>query len=272
MNHLKKDAFLTQIAEFDSKVFFSQLMLQFGENYTTYKFGIYFVYVHTSILDRFKDKFRFYIEGDQLKYDNLINICIMVKDAGDGFYEVLRANLPYMDRYTILDTGSTDNTISIIKEVLADKCGELYQEPFINFRDSRNRLLELAGESCFFNIMLDDTYILNGDIREFCDFARGDNVVDSYSLVIDSLDTMYTSNRITKSSRKLKYVNLMHEIIQTDNNLNCSIPYKCGFIYDKTSKIEFCGKKLCMMPYIDKKSEQIKLIKENIDCEYLFCH
>lgn len=232
---IKHEAFLKEIAEFNSKVFVSQLMIQFDENYTTYKFGSYNVYVHLSKLDRFKEKFRFYIEGDELNYDNLINICIMVKDAGDDFEQVLRDNLPYMDRYTILDTGSTDNTISIIKKVLADKRGELYQEPFINFRDSRNRLLELAGESCFFNIMMDDTYVLNGDVRKFLDFARGDRVVDSYSLVIDGVDTMYTSNRVTKSSKKLKYVNLIHEIIQSENNLNCSIPYKCGFIYDKNS-------------------------------------
>ena len=232
---LKHEAFLKEIQEFNSNIFVSELMTQFDENFTTYKFGSYFVYVHLSILSQFNEKFRFFIEGDQLKYDNLINICIMVKDAGDGFEQVLLDNLPYMDNYTILDTGSTDNTISIIKKVLVNKRGQLYQEPFINFRDSRNRLIELAGETCFFNIMLDDSYILNGDVRQFLEFARGDRVVDSYSLIIDNLDTMYTSNRVVKSSRKLKYKYLLHEIIQSENNLNCSIPQRCGYIYDKDS-------------------------------------
>jgi DNA repair exonuclease SbcCD nuclease subunit len=44
------------------------------------------------------------------------------------------------------------------------------------------------------------------------------------------------------------------------------------YIHDKCNKIEFCGRKLLMMPFIEKKSEQIKLIKENRDCHYLFCH
>ena len=43
-------------------------------------------------------------------------------------------------------------------------------------------------------------------------------------------------------------------------------------IYDKTSKIEFNGVKICMMPYIEKRLEQIKLINEFKDCDYLFCH
>lgn len=44
------------------------------------------------------------------------------------------------------------------------------------------------------------------------------------------------------------------------------------FVYDKTTVIEYNGHKLCMMPYIEKKEEQISLIKENLDCSYLFCH
>lgn len=43
-------------------------------------------------------------------------------------------------------------------------------------------------------------------------------------------------------------------------------------IYDKTTKIEYNGFKICMMPYIDSRLEQIKLIGENKDCDYLFCH
>ncbi len=43
-------------------------------------------------------------------------------------------------------------------------------------------------------------------------------------------------------------------------------------IYDKTSKIEFNGVKICMMPYIERRLEQIKLINEFKDCDYLFCH
>lgn len=44
------------------------------------------------------------------------------------------------------------------------------------------------------------------------------------------------------------------------------------FVYDKTTKIEFEGLNLLMMPYIHHKKEQIEVIKSNKDCEYLFCH
>jgi calcineurin-like phosphoesterase family protein len=43
-------------------------------------------------------------------------------------------------------------------------------------------------------------------------------------------------------------------------------------IYDKTSKLEYNGNKLLLMPYIDKRKDQIDLISNNRDCDYLFCH
>ncbi len=43
-------------------------------------------------------------------------------------------------------------------------------------------------------------------------------------------------------------------------------------IYDKVSTFEYNGKKILMMPYIEKRLEQIKYIDENRDCNYLFCH
>ncbi len=43
-------------------------------------------------------------------------------------------------------------------------------------------------------------------------------------------------------------------------------------IYDTVSQLEFSGKKILMMPYIEKRLEQIKAINDNKNCDYLFCH
>lgn len=43
-------------------------------------------------------------------------------------------------------------------------------------------------------------------------------------------------------------------------------------IYDKVSTFEYSGKKILMMPYVEKRLDQIKYISENKDCDYLFCH
>lgn len=200
------------------------------ESYIKYTFGSRFLYVHKNNLDFFQNYFKYDINNNDLLFNNLINILIMVKNAGDGFEEMLTKNLPYIDRYTILDTGSTDNTINIAKKVLANKRGNIYEESFINFRDSRNRLIELAGHDCTFNIMLDDTYILNGDIISFLDYVRGDEYADSYSLYIKDIDILYSSNRILKSHKNIKYKYTLHEI--PDSSINVQIDIKNGYITD----------------------------------------
>ena len=195
------------------------------------------LYICESKFDLFFKNFYYYIENENiLNYDNLIHLCIMVKNGGDTFEQVLTENLPYIDKWTILDTGSIDNTIDIINKVLVNKKkGNLYQEPFINFRESRNRCLDLAGKSCKYTIMLDDTYILKGKLREFLNTIRGDQFADSYSLLIKSDDVEYYSNRVVKTENKLRYIYIIHEVIQKDDNVNVVIPPDESFIFDVRS-------------------------------------
>jgi tetratricopeptide (TPR) repeat protein len=185
----------------------------------------------------FINAFRYYILGEGvLDYDNLIHMVIMVKNAGTGFEQILRNNLPIIDRWTILDTGSTDDTIDIINRVLVGKKkGTLYQEPFINFRESRNRLLELCGKSCKYILILDDTYWINGNLRGFLNTVRGDQYANSYSAIIKSGDSEYYSNRIIKSEEELRYIFKIHEVIQFKNNKNVVIPDNVCKIVDEES-------------------------------------
>jgi predicted O-methyltransferase YrrM len=196
---------------------------------------------------------KYYIKDGVLDYDNLINYCMIVKNAGDIFEKILTENLPIIDKWTILDTGSTDNTVEIINRVLVGKKkGKLYQEPFINFRDSRNRCLELCGYDCAYNLMLDDTYVIRGDLRGFFHEIRGDQFADSFSLIIISDDLEYYSNRITKSEKDLRYKYIIHEVIQKENNVNVVIPKEKSFIYDYRTD------------YMEKRTMERK--KYDLDC------
>lgn len=89
---------------------------------------------------------------------SLLELVMIVKNSGDHIIKTLECIKPIIDCYTILDTGSTDNTISNIKNVLTGIKGNVYEEPFINFRDSRNKSLQLSYKTCKYQIILDDTY------------------------------------------------------------------------------------------------------------------
>jgi TPR repeat protein len=217
------------------------------------------LYIPSRFKKKFISKFHYYIKDNFIFYDNLINLCILVKNGGKQFENMLNENMHLIDRWTILDTGSTDETIDIINKVLiGKKRGELYQEPFINFCDSRNRLLELAGDSCKYTLMLDDTYIIKGDLRGFLNEVRGDNIADSYSIYIKSDDVEYASNRILKCKSKLRYLYKIHEVVQSDNNVNIMIPNDKTAIFD--GRFDYMEERT-----MNRKQLDLKLLYEEIE-------
>lgn len=233
-NDSRKNAFEKKIAEFGDKVNIKDtLEPDKYEYYSILKFHIWHVYIHPSICSRFYKKFNYCIKNDELFYDNLVNLLIMVKNAGEGFRDILLKNKPFIDNWCILDTGSTDNTVQIIRETLSDIPGTLYEEPFINFRDSRNRLLDLAGEDHAFNIMLDDTYVLSGDgLRDFLTIIREDDKADCVGITIEDSERQYISVRVTKPKRRLRYINKVHEVIEFEGILSVAVPYAKGCVKD----------------------------------------
>jgi hypothetical protein len=194
----------------------------------------------------------------EFNYDNLLHLCIMVKDAGPQFENMLIENMPFVDRWTIMDTGSTDETLDIIKRVLVNKRGQLFHEPFVNFKVSRNRCLELTGKECKFIVILDDTYVLKGKLRDFLKTVRGDQYSDSFSMYIQSNDVQYVSNRIIKSDSGLRYIHRIHEVINSENNINVIVPNIHATILD--GRFDYMEKRT-----MERKKLDLKLLFEELE-------
>jgi tetratricopeptide (TPR) repeat protein len=162
--------------------------------------------------------------------DNLIHLVMIVKNSAPTISEVLTRVLPYIDEWTILDTGSTDGTQGIIKECMKNKRGNLYEEPFVDFKVSRNRSLDLAGNSCIYNLILDDTYILEGGdfLRNTLREYRDNKDVKSFCIPIVSNFTSYDSCRIIRTDSGLRYIFKIHEVIGVkEPSLRISIENAC---------------------------------------------
>jgi tetratricopeptide (TPR) repeat protein len=105
----------------------------------------------------------------------LLGLCMIVKNEVRRIVEVLASYRSYIDAWTILDTGSTDGTQDLIRRELIDVPGALYEEPFVDFATSRNRALELHGQSTVFTIMPNGDLLQGGaKLRSFLEDHRLD--------------------------------------------------------------------------------------------------
>jgi DNA repair exonuclease SbcCD nuclease subunit len=67
-----------------------------------------------------------------------------------------------------------------------------------------------------------------------------------------------------------------HDIYnKSDNDVNSLKPYSYipnVYVYETTTKINFNGKDILLMPWVESRQEQVNLLKQYSGCDYLFCH
>jgi glycosyltransferase involved in cell wall biosynthesis len=162
-------------------------------------------------------------------YDPLLTVVLMVKDEEAVITQTLEPFVKAgIHHYLIFDTGSTDKTVAKTQEYFKDqkvKHGHVFQEPFIDFATSRNRSLELAEKqfpkAAFFLVVDAEWYLKNAEqLLAFCKthahLAETDPAyAHSYLIKVHHTGTqhIYRSNRLLRSSRKLRYNRDIHEDI-----------------------------------------------------------
>jgi tetratricopeptide (TPR) repeat protein len=166
----------------------------------------------------------------------LLELVMIVKNSGEILRRCLIENKKFIDEWTILDTGSTDNTPEIIRETLSDIPGVLHFGDFIDFSTARNKAMDLSKQRCKFMVILDDSYILNGGdkLRKLLKNSKKSCYLINIGKYVDGfLRDSYFSKRIVKTSEKLRYKYRIHEEIHVPNqNKMESIEDKDIFIDD----------------------------------------
>lgn len=146
----------------------------------------------------------------------LLTLCMILKDEEATIAKTLGTVLPYIDRWLILDTGSTDRTPEIVKQTLASKPGALHEAPFVDFSTSRNHALELCGDDTEFILWLDaDDELVGGqELRAFLQkemSARGPDR-EAYYVRVDT-GIRFDSARVFRSRAKWRFKGAVHEVL-----------------------------------------------------------
>jgi len=71
----------------------------------------------------------------------------MVKNESERIREALKSAKPFIQRWLIVDTGSTDETKNIVLEEMVGIPGDLIDRPWVGWTANRNELIELGRQS-----------------------------------------------------------------------------------------------------------------------------
>jgi len=143
---------------------------------------------------------------------------MIVKNEASGIVKTLESVKKYVDEYCILDTESEDDTVKLIKETMKNKPGHIYNEPFVDFATTRNRVMELAGTSCVYTLMLsgDDVVYNPQELRRTLRKYE-DSTEDKYSSFHVERrgpgTTRYNQCLIVRTGAGWRYLGVTHEVL-----------------------------------------------------------
>lgn len=171
---------------------------------------------------------------DDISFENVKHsICLnmIVKNESKIIRRLFDSVIHLIDCYCICDTGSTDDTKSIITSYFNEKNipGKIVEEPFVNFAHNRN----FAFQSC--KNMSDYVLLMDADmlLEISSTFKKTSLILDSYSLLQGSDDFYYHNKRIVRNNGLYTYVGVTHEYISTPpNNTSANIEKGILFIRD----------------------------------------
>tara|TARA_R100000734_G_C3314282_1_gene105813 strand:+ start:327 stop:1460 length:1134 start_codon:yes stop_codon:yes gene_type:complete len=168
-----------------------------------------------------------------------IGLNMIVRDEGKVIKRVLDSVAPLIDWYTIVDTGSEDNTKAIIKEVMDGHGveGEIVDHEWLSFSDARNKAIQsMKGKADWgFIIDADEQLILdNLNKEELLSFLDGHNQAD---VTVNFGGTTYNRNAFLNVNYDWEWVGPCHSYLR----LNKGAVSNAGIRQDIVIKVNTDG-------------------------------
>ncbi|MEJ7846428.1 MAG: glycosyltransferase family 25 protein, partial [Acidimicrobiales bacterium] len=136
-------------------------------------------------------------------------ICLnmIVRDEAHVVAEALACVARHIDRWVIVDTGSVDGTIELIRSFFAERGipGELHERRWVDFGTNRTEALDLAAGQADYTWVIDADDLVEGDL----DLTGLD--ADAYTLRYGRDALTFWRTQIFRSSLPWRFEGVVHE-------------------------------------------------------------
>jgi glycosyltransferase involved in cell wall biosynthesis len=138
-------------------------------------------------------------------------ICLnmIVKNEAPVIRRCLDSVRPLIDSWVIVDTGSTDGTQDVIRELLADLPGQLHERPWVSFSHNRTEALELARGRADYLMLIDADEVLHLDE----DFVLPPLNADIYLVAVRYSGVSYVRRHLLRDGKAWRYEGVVHEYV-----------------------------------------------------------
>lgn len=161
----------------------------------------------------------------------MVTICLnmIVKNESKVIRRLLESVINIIDAYCICDTGSTDDTVEVIKEYFKNVPGIVCFKEFVDFGTNRTYALKEAQKlNCDYILLLDADMIVK--VNNFDKLKLKDDV---YNVLQGNNNFNYYNNRIVKNSLHITVKCPTHEYYDiAGKSTSSNIPKDIFFIED----------------------------------------
>ena len=135
-----------------------------------------------------------------------ICLVMIVRDEAHIIEEGLSSLVHLIDRWVVVDTGSTDSTMDVVRSFF-DRHGvpgELQERPWVDFGTNRSQAMELAYGKADYSWVFDADDVVEGDL----DLSGLD--ADAHQLRFGP-DLTFWRTQIFRSDQPWRYEGVLHE-------------------------------------------------------------
>jgi len=138
-------------------------------------------------------------------------LTMIVKDEAHVIERCLSAVRPFVDSWLIVDTGSSDGTQEVVRQLLDGVPGELVERPWRDFGHNRTEALELARSRADYSLIIDADEVFTAPEG----FIWPDLTDDVYSLRHVVGSTTYWVQKLVANRLLWRYEGVLHEYLET---------------------------------------------------------